>query len=135
MVGTELSMVGIEHQTDQSSPIEAATDRRLTSRFPVEQQIRYRLVQSKPAAKSSVGKTLNISSGGILFTTAERLLPGHVVEIAMHWPVRLNGTCPLQFVATGRVIRSDDTSAAVRIHRYEFRTRAANTMVARATGA
>ena len=105
-------------------------DRRLTSRFPVKQEIRYRMMVSRTVAKSGVGMTLDISSGGILFTTKEELPIGRLVEIAMHWPARLNGTCPLQFVASGRVLRSNGNTAAVRIQRYEFRTRAAKLMTA-----
>lgn len=111
------------------------TERRVTSRFPVQQEIRYRLLQPRSESQSGTGKTLDLSSGGVLFTTTERLPAGRMVEIAMHWPARLNGTCPLQFVATGRVIRSDRTTAAVRIQRYEFRTRAAQTLSAGAAGA
>jgi hypothetical protein len=70
-----------------------------------------------------MGTTLNIGSGGILFTTEERLAPGRMVELSVNWPARLDGTCPLQFVATGRVVRSEANTAAVRIERYEFKTR------------
>jgi hypothetical protein len=70
--------------------------------------------------------TLNIGSGGILFTTEDRLPLGRTVELSVSWPARLDGTCPLQFVATGRVVRSEDKQAAVRIDRYEFKTRSAN---------
>jgi len=72
---------------------------------------------------TGTGKTLNIGSGGVLFTTEERLPIGRLIEIAVNWPARLDGTCPLKFVATGRIIRSEDAQAAVRIERYEFRTR------------
>ncbi len=65
-----------------------------------------------------------MGSGGLLFTTEERLPLGRHVEISMSWPARLGGTCPLKFVATGRVVRSEAGKAAVRIERYEFRTRA-----------
>ena len=99
-------------------------DRRLTSRFPLQQEVRYRLVQSRSESARGVGQTVDISSGGILFTTTERLPLGRMVEVAVHWPARLNGTCALQFVARGRVVRSDGKTAAVRIQRYEFRTRA-----------
>lgn len=101
-------------------------DRRLTSRFPLQQEVRYRLVQSKAMAAKGVGHTVDISSGGVLFTTSDRLPIGRLVEIAMNWPARLNGTCALQFVARGRVIRSDGKTAVIRIQRYEFRTRAAS---------
>jgi hypothetical protein len=66
---------------------------------------------------------LNIGSGGILITTEEQLPMGLVVEISVNWPARLGGTCPLKFVAQGRVVRSEADKAAVRIERYEFKTR------------
>jgi hypothetical protein len=64
-----------------------------------------------------------MGSGGILFTTEEKLPLGRAVELSVDWPARLDGTCPLQFVATGRVVRSEERQAAVRIDRYEFKTR------------
>ena len=110
-------------------------DRRATSRFPVQQEVRYRLLQTPASGKGGVGRTLDISSGGIRFSTTDRLPTGRMVEVAMHWPARLHGTCPLQFVATGKVVRSDGNTAAVRIQRYEFRTRSATALRAGAIGA
>jgi hypothetical protein len=98
-------------------------DRRGTSRFPVQEAVHYRVVHSGAAEATGIGKTLNIGSGGILFTTAEKLPVGKQVELAVNWPARLGGTCPLKFVATGRVVRSDAGKTAVRIERYEFKTR------------
>ena len=98
-------------------------DRRNTSRFPVREEVRYRVVHSKSSKVSGTGVTLNMGSSGILFTTHERLPMGRTVEISVNWPARLGGTCPLQFVATGRVVRSEADKAAVRIERYEFKTR------------
>jgi hypothetical protein len=77
----------------------------------------------KTSRISGAGKTLNIGSGGVLFTTEEKLPIGRQVEISMNWPARLGGTCPLKFVASGRVVRAEQSMAAVRIERYEFRTR------------
>ena len=108
----------------------ARNDRRTTSRFPVREEVRYRLLHGKGVPAPGIGETLDMGSGGILFTTDQRLPVGRTIEIAMHWPARLNGTCPLQFVATGRVIRADRTSAAVRIQKYEFRTRSVATLTA-----
>ena len=123
-------MVPIEWPERVSSAVFGVANRSVTSRFPVAQANRYRVVESRPAGKGSVGKTLNISSGGVLFTTTKRLPHGHLVEMAIHWPARLGGNCPVQFVATGRVIRSETKHAAVRIERYEFRTRATSALVA-----
>jgi hypothetical protein len=108
------------------------TDRRETNRFPVREEVRYRVLHAKGSPASGVGKTLDIGSGGILFTTEERLPMGRLVEVAVNWPVRLDGACPLQFVAVGKVVRSEATQAAVRIARYEFKTRGSNRAAAAA---
>ena len=106
-----------------SAYVGGSLERRRTSRFPVREDVRYRVVQSKAQKVSGAGTTLNIGSNGILFTTEDRLPLGRMVELSVNWPARLDGTCALQFVATGRVVRSEQSRAAVRIERYEFKTR------------
>jgi hypothetical protein len=98
-------------------------NRRAAVRFPVQEEVTYRLVHSKALRVSGTGMTLNFASGGILFTTHEKLPVGRMVELSVNWPARLDGTCPLKFVATGRIVRSENDRAAVQIDRYEFRTR------------
>jgi hypothetical protein len=117
---------------DSSANLGGRTDRRRTWRFPVREEVRYRVLRSEASA-SGVGKTLNISSGGILFTTEERLPMGHRVEVAVNWPVLLDGACPLQFVAVGEVLRSEANKAAVQIKRHEFKTRRSNGVAANVT--
>jgi hypothetical protein len=117
-----------------SADIGGLPDRRGTSRFPVREDLRYRVVQSRTAKVSGVGSTLNMGSGGILFTTEDKLPLGLMVELSVNWPAMLDGICPLQFVATGRVVRSEAQRAAVRIEKYEFKTRTMN-RVAMAAGA
>jgi hypothetical protein len=58
-----------------------------------------------------------------------------MVELSVSWPAMLDGICPLQFVATGRVVRSEAQRAAVRIERYEFKTRNVNRFTMAAVGA
>jgi hypothetical protein len=108
--------------------IGGAPDRRGTGRFPLQEELTYRLLHDKAGALAGSGKTLNIGSGGILFTTESKLPIGRTVELSVNWPARLGGTCPLKMVARGRVIRSEVDRAAVRIERYEFRTRATATV-------
>jgi hypothetical protein len=98
-------------------------NRRSSARFPLQEPLTYRIKHSKHA-RGGAGTCLNISSGGILFTTPERLLVGWSIEVSMNWPALLHGACPLKFVATGPVVRTEDGRAAIRIDRYEFRTRA-----------
>jgi hypothetical protein len=119
MIGMSMGISAYDLGTNSGGTV----DRRETSRFPVREEVRYRVLHAKGLAASGVGKTLDIGSGGILFTTQERLPMGRLVEVAVNWPVRLDGACPLQFVAVGKVVRSDATKAAVQIARYEFKTR------------
>jgi c-di-GMP-binding flagellar brake protein YcgR len=116
-------------QTGSAGSGETA-ERRETSRFPVQEDVKYTVVHSKTLKTSGSGKTLNFGSGGILFTTEDRLPVGRIVELSVRWPAMLGGTCPLQFVATGRVVRAESNRAAVRIERYEFRTRRGATAAA-----
>jgi hypothetical protein len=118
--------------TEESASPGGTTDRRGTSRFPFQEDVRYSVILSKTAKSSGTGKTLNFGSGGILFTTDEPLPIGNTVEFSVNWPAQLGGKCPLQFVASGRVVRSDAHCAAVRILRYEFRTRGASAAAASA---
>jgi len=100
-------------------------ERRDSNRFPLQQELSYRVVNSKIDRVSGNGRTVDMSSSGICFTTQEQLQIGKQVEVAVNWPAMLDGTCPLRFVAVGRVVRADMHCAALKIERYEFRTRGA----------
>jgi hypothetical protein len=115
----------IQSTQQESAGLGGNTDRRVTSRFPVQETVKYTVIHSRALKTSGSGKTLNFGSGGILFTTEDRLPLGRTVELSVNWPALLGGTCPLQFVATGRVVRAENDRAAVKIERYEFRTRGA----------
>jgi PilZ domain-containing protein len=100
-------------------------DRRETDRFPIENELRYKLMEGKAIQIEGRGRTRNMSSGGILFTIETRLTPGYRVELSVDWPARLNETCGLKLVALGKIVRSDAETAAIQIEKYDFRTCAA----------
>ena len=100
-------------------------ERRSSGRFPICQEVVYTLLDGKGRSEKCDGKTLDMSSAGILFTTAEALHPGKRLELAVNWPARLDGTCRLKLVAMGRVVRSEQDRAAIAIEHYEFRTQGA----------
>lgn len=99
-------------------------DRRATDRFPLENGVRYKLLEARRIAQTGQGRTLNISSGGILFTTEARLPLGQRIELAVDWPAQLNEHCGLKLVALGKIVRSSTDAAAINIEKYDFRTRA-----------
>jgi len=74
--------------------------------------------------QTGTGRTLNISSGGVLFETNDRLPQRGLVEVAMQWPYLLQGVCGLKLIMRGRIVRSggDQRETAVRAEFREFRT-------------
>lgn len=100
-------------------------DRRHSDRFPIEREIRYRVLNKRGGDESGDGKTINISSAGILFTTESMVLPGRRLEVSINWPAQLNNKCALKLVARGRVVRFEEGRAAMEIQQYEFRTTSA----------
>jgi hypothetical protein len=103
---------------------ESAGDRRGSNRLPIQREVRYKLLGGKKIVKQvGFGKTVNMSSGGVLFTTESLLPKGKWVELAVSWPAQLNQTIALKLVAVGYLVRSDETQAAISIERYEFKTR------------
>jgi c-di-GMP-binding flagellar brake protein YcgR len=97
-------------------------ERRTKRRFQIEQEVRYKMLYGQRIAETGTGKTVNISSGGVWFSTENLLTAGMPVELSMSWPVLLNDSCPMKLMIYGCVIRSNDKGAAVAIERYEFRT-------------
>jgi len=97
-------------------------ERRLKRRFHIEQDVRYKMLYGQRIAETGVGRTANISSGGVWFTTETMLTSGMPVELSMKWPVLLNDSCPMKLMIYGCVVRSNERGAAVAIERYEFRT-------------
>lgn len=109
---------------DNDSRLDPAVERRASRRFPIEQEVSYRVLDHKAIVpESGVGRTFDISSGGILFATEQRLRSGKRVELSVNWPAVLDGGCLLKFVAVGRIVRVEDSRASISIEQYEFRTR------------
>ena len=103
----------------------ATGERRLHRRYWISLPIQYRLHGTSPRKPNSVGKTLNISRGGLLFQTNEEKLPvGRSMKILIDWPVRLEGECALRLVMWGRVVRRDGRLVAVSVVRHDFHTMA-----------
>ena len=97
-------------------------ERRIKRRFQIDQEVRYKMLYGQRIAETGSGRTMNISSGGVWFSTENMLTSGMPVELSMSWPVLLNDSCPMKLMIYGCVVRSDQDGAALAIERYEFRT-------------
>lgn len=110
------------------------SDRRRSDRFAIEREIRYRALNKRGGEEAGEGKTVNMSSSGVLFTTGQILRPGRRIELAISWPAQLNNKCALKLVARGRIVRFDNGLAAMEIQQYEFRTQSAPAVASSTAG-
>lgn len=106
----------------RSSAIELPRTVHANRSYPVQLGVRYKVVRDGQPVVQGNGRTRQLSSSELVFTTDQRL-PIGAVEVALDWPFRLDGVCPLQVVVFGHVLHGSDQACTVRIERHEFRTR------------
>jgi len=106
------------------APSEERTDQRARDRYPISLDLQYKVLRGGRVEQIGTGRTLNISSGGVLFETDDRLPQRGLVEVAMQWPYLLQGACGLKLVMRGHIVRStaNHKETAVRAEFREFRT-------------
>ena len=106
---------------------EVSDDRRTSNRLPIERDVRYKVLGAKRTlTQVGSGRTLNMSSTGILFSTESTLPEGERIQLSVSWPAQLNDTLPLKLAAVGRLVRAGETQAAISIEIYEFKTCGSN---------
>jgi hypothetical protein len=104
-------------------PKAASPERRAGTRFPLGIEVRYALVGCREQRKTGSGQIIDLSSSGLSFTADRRLPTGQKLEVAIDWPVLLDGGVRLQLVMSGVVVRTSGTTTALKIQRHEFKTR------------
>ena len=100
-------------------------DRRLQTRYPLDLPLDYKLIRLGNVLSTGSGRTRNLASGGVLIETSSPVaFPiGSSVELAIDWPILLDGECRLKLVMRGCVVRLAGRSVAIQASQYEFRTR------------
>jgi hypothetical protein len=101
-----------------------AAERRKKARFPINRELRYKVLEDDTIVEVGVGTTLDMASGGIAFHTDNRLVVGSFIELSISWPVLLDDSCPMRLIVFGRVVRSCGRQTACTVDKYEFRTQA-----------
>ncbi|MGA3099680.1 MAG: PilZ domain-containing protein, partial [Bryobacteraceae bacterium] len=84
-----------------------AGDRRGDRRYEIRLEARWKLVRRRKVLETGSGRTLDFSSGGVLFEPGRQLPVGLNVELSISWPVLLHNVAPLQLVVYGRIVRSN----------------------------
>jgi CheY-like chemotaxis protein len=115
----------LKNSDDDGAGKAGGADRRTNARFPCRLAVSYQALEHPFLSGVTTSETLNISSKGLLFSTEEALQPGQLLQVSVDWPARLENQVPLKLVAEGRIVRNLNGQAAMRIDKYEFRTRRA----------
>ena len=89
-------------------------DRRQDRRYHLQMELSWKLIWRRRVLDTGIGHTIDISSGGILFDAGRPLPKRHDVELAISWPVLLEGRTPMQLVANGRIVRANGGQVAIR---------------------
>ncbi len=102
--------------------IKKRSERRSKYRFTVQRELRYKAMREGVQPLAGTGRTINLSSGGVAFTTEHPMTDGSFVELSIDWPALLNDSCPMRLIVFGRVLRASSHAAVCSIDKYEFRT-------------
>ena len=99
-------------------------ERRAKVRFPMQRELRYKILENGAIIGSGIGTTCNMSSGGVAFAHERALTPGAFIELSISWPVQLDNGCPMRLIVFGKVLRAGMHRSACTVEKYEFRTQA-----------
>src|SRR3954467_11932384 len=95
-------------------------DRRLDRRYDMALDLRWKLVRRRKVLDSGTGRTLDLSSGGILFDAGRQLPVGLNIDLSISWPALLHNIAPMQLVVSGRIVRTSGERTAIHMSQHEF---------------
>jgi hypothetical protein len=105
--------------------LSAGNEQQLRRRFPIQQDVRYQCMKGSRIFAVGVGRTLEIGSREVRLTIQQPLKRGQKMRLAVDWPAMLHNTCRMKLEIFGWILHCENGVAAVKIERYEFRTRGA----------
>jgi hypothetical protein len=100
--------------------VEPERNRRTAKRYGLELPFEYRLFGRDQYVQEGCGRTLNMSSRGLLVAPDQQISKGLPIEIVVQLPVELKDMTGARLVILGHVMRSGPTGAAIKIVRHGF---------------
>lgn len=97
-------------------------DRRSHRRYPVSVDLEYSLSSPEGHLRVGRGRTINLSSGGVLFEAEATVPVNTTVEMSISWPLRSEHQVQFGLHVTGKTVRAKDRQVAVKFDHCIFRT-------------
>jgi hypothetical protein len=108
---------------NEDAPVELINgDRRYNRRYDIPLELRWKRIRRGKVMEVGTGKTVDLSSSGILFRAEQSLPLGARIELSVAWPVLVDNFPRLQLIVSGIVVRSTGNQNAIRMIQHEFRT-------------
>ena len=96
-------------------------NRRADRRYDLELRLRFSY-QRSGEVMAGVGRTLDLSRGGVRFLAEMPPPEGAEVELRIEWPFLLQNVCALELVMNGTVLGSDERGTVMQTRDFTFRT-------------
>lgn len=93
---------------------------RNANRYDIGLSLRYIVRRRGRPSIPGVGRSINLSSSGMLFSAEGKLVPGDSIIAALEWPARMQNGTALYLLVTGYVVRSKSQLVAISISRNEL---------------
>jgi hypothetical protein len=103
-----------------ANPDGSDANRRQFTRFPIEREVRYTTLNKRGGTVTGVGKTVNISSFGVLLRAEHQLAVGTRLKASISWPIVLKPRGRSNLIVEGSVVRAEGCELALRIERYRI---------------
>lgn len=92
-------------------------------RYLIKIGLCYKIFHGSRLTERGIGETQEFSAGNVRFRSGRALAQGVEMELALEWPLRIDGLWPLELVIWGSVLGSNEEGSTLKIVRYEFRAR------------
>ena len=97
-------------------------ERRSHQRYPITFDVEYEVPGGNGVRLMGFGRTINISSRGVLLEISDPLPNRCRIRLSINWPFFLGGSIPLKLVMYGNIVRVAGNTIAVRATGYTFYT-------------
>ena len=97
-------------------------ERRLQQRYPITFDLEYEVPGGKGVRLMGFGRTINISSRGVLLEISDPLPNRCRIRLLINWPFLLDGSIPLKLLMHGNIVRVVNNTIAVEVTGHTFHT-------------
>jgi hypothetical protein len=99
-------------------------ERRSHQRYPITFDLEYEVRGRKGVRLMGFGRTINISSRGVLLEISDWIPNRCRIRLSINWPFFLGGSIPLKLLMYGEIVRVASNTIAVRVTGHTFHTAA-----------